>query len=208
MGSDLAPGQNTCPRACADRGGNVDANVAERIFLGRLRRNLLANATGSVLDVACGDGVNFRHYPANTRITAIDVETSAASRANRRANVLGRDIAVRTMDVHRLAFPDASFDTAVSSLALCSYRDPVAALREMSRVCTPGGTILLLEHGRSSFGPWAWWQDRQERRRGSHDGCHENREPLQLVLEAGLRIITARRTFFGVIHLIEARPAA
>lgn len=179
----------------------------ERLLLGRLRRKLLSRASGSVLDIACGAGVNFEHFPEHCQITAIDTSIDAVSAANRNALAMSRDIAVRTMDAHRMDFPDASFDTVVSSLSLCSYTDPIVALREMSRVCAPGGTILLLEHGRSSFGLWAKWQDYKEKRRGPHTGCHGNREPLELVKQAGLYPSHARRAFLGVMHLIGAHPS-
>ena len=54
------------------------------------------------------------------------------------------------MDAEHLAFKDGSFDTVVSTLGTCTFPDPVEALREMRRVCRPGGTVLLLEHGRSN----------------------------------------------------------
>jgi len=178
----------------------------ERLLLGRLRRQLLSHATGKVLDVTCGHGVNFRHYPAHCRVTAIDLDPGSISVARQTATDLKLDFETRTMNAEHMEYPDGLFDTVVSSVALCSFADPIAALREMSRVCKPDGTILLLEHGRSSFPSWAAWQDRQERRRGPHDGCHPNREPLDLVKLAGLRPYLSKRMFFGVIHMIVAQP--
>jgi len=50
------------------------------------------------------------------------------------------------------------------------------------------------------------WQDRRADRHAAKVGCHWNREPLEIVLKAGLKVIDARRTFFGIFHLIEAMP--
>lgn len=179
----------------------------ERLLLGRLRRELLSQASGDTLDLACGDGVNFHHFPAGCRIVAGDSDRFSVTQARETARQMTRPVDVQHIDAQAIPFPDSSFDTVVSSMALCSYADPIAALKEMSRVCRPDGRVLLLEHGRSRLRPWAKWQDAQERMRGPHTGCHQNREPLELVLRAGLQPATARRTFFGVVHLVNAQPA-
>ena len=59
----------------------------------------------------------------------------------------------------RLPFPDAQFDCVVTTLTLCSIRDPVPALREMRRVLKPDGTYVFLEHGRSDDARVARRQD-------------------------------------------------
>jgi ubiquinone/menaquinone biosynthesis C-methylase UbiE len=69
--------------------------------------------------------------------------------ARRRTEGLAWDVAFLVADAEALPFREHSFDTVVSSLALCTYVDPLAALLEFSRVCRPSGRILLLEHGRS-----------------------------------------------------------
>lgn len=181
--------------------------LGEKLLLGRLRRNLFARATGSVLEVACGFGLNFQYFPDGCRITAGDIDPSMLSAARATGTSLARDIDYRVLDAEHLPFPDDVFDTVVSSMAVCSFDHPVRALQEMTRVCNPNGAMLLLEHGRSSFWPWAKWQDMREDGRRSHSGCHDNREPRLLAEEAGLEILSAHRTLFGVVHALEARPA-
>lgn len=109
-------------------------------------------------------------------------------------------------DSAALPFPDATFDTVVDSLTVCTYPDPVATLRELARVCRPGGRLLLLEHGRSSVGWIGRLQDRQADRHARTLGCRWNREPLELVREAGLVPVEAERSFLGVFHRIVAQP--
>jgi hypothetical protein len=69
-----------------------------------------------------------------------------------------------------------------------------------------GGKILLLEHGRSDREWLGRWQDRHADKFAEPLGCHWNREPLELLEHAGLKVVTARRTFFGIFHQIEAVP--
>jgi ubiquinone/menaquinone biosynthesis C-methylase UbiE len=183
--------------------------VAERVqeFLGvrKLRRRLLRRASGEVLEVACGTGANFSHYPQECTITAIDMSPAMVEIAQRRAEKLGLDVEFRLMDAETLAFPDERFDTVVSTLTLCTFPDPVAALSEMERVCREDGRILLLEHGRSDNRLVGRFQDVREDAHAKQFGCHWNREPLDLVEQAGLRPITTKRTFLGVFHEIEAK---
>ena len=175
----------------------------EFLGVGRLRRRLLRRASGEVLEVACGTGVNFPHYPPGCGLTAIDVSSAMADIAERRAESLGLDVELRIGDAERLPFPDERFDTVVSSMTLCTFPDPVAALEEMARVCRDDGRILLLEHGRSTNRLVARFQDVRADAHAEQLGCHWNREPLELVKRAGLNPIATRRTLLGIFHEIE-----
>ena len=182
--------------------------IGERaVGLSRQRRQLLERASGRVLDVACGTGENFRLLPRESEITAIDLSPGMLAEARQRAGALVRDIDLHEMDAAALGFPDDSFDTVVSTFALCTLVDPLAALREMKRVCKPKGRILLMEHGRSSAGWIGRWQDRRVDGKTGKAGCRMNQEPQQVVRAAGLRITSARRAFLGILHLIQVSPA-
>jgi SAM-dependent methyltransferase len=109
--------------------------------------------------------------------------------ARKRAAKLSMNVSFSLADAEALPFPDKSFDTVVSSLTTCTFPNPVAALKEMARVCRPGGRILLVEHGRSNREWLGRWQDRREESFAKQLGCHWNREPLELVRKAGLKII-------------------
>ena len=181
--------------------------VQEPLGVTRLRRRLLRRASGEVLEVAVGTGANLPHYPTGCRVTAVDASPAMLGMAEERARKLGLDVAFRLADAEALAFPDASFDTVVSTLSLCTFPNPVAALEEMERVRRPDGRVLLLEHGRSDVGWLARLQDRREEAHAEQLGCHWNREPLELLRQANLRPISARRTFLGIFHEVEAGPS-
>lgn len=180
--------------------------IPELLGMRRLRGSLLQRAAGKVLEVAAGTGKNLRYYSRDCRLTAVDLSPAMLEVARKRANRLGLHITFLVMDAEALAFPDQSFDTVVSSLSVCTFPDPVAALREMARVCRADGRILLLEHGRSDREWLGRWQDRRADRHAEYLGCRWNREPLDLVRQAGLTLLAARRVFFGIFHVLEATP--
>lgn len=178
--------------------------IPELLGVHRFRRELLQRASGNVLEVAVGTGKNLRYYPSRCSIVAVDLSLEMLRVAHKRAAGLKLNIPFSVMDAEALAFPDRSFDTVVSSLTLCTFPDPVAALREMARVCRADGRILLLEHGRSNREWLGHWQDRRADRHAKPLGCHWNCQPLEFVCQAGLKLIASRRTFFGIFHILEA----
>jgi len=184
--------------------------VPDRVLgVARWRRRLLTRARGEVLEVALGTGRNLPHYPPECRVTGLDASGGMLERARGREASRGAEApSLVRGDAERLPFRADAFDTVVDSMALCTYPRPVRALREMSRVCRPGGRILLLEHGRSSREAIGRFQDRHEGFLAHRVGCHWNREPADLVTRAGLRTVSADRGLAGVIHAIEAAPPA
>ena len=180
--------------------------VPDLLGVSKLRRRLLRQASGRILEIAVGTGKNLRYYPQGCRITAVDVSKAMLDVARRRVDELSLSVSFLLTDAERLPFPDQGFDTVVSSLSTCTFPNPVSALREMARICKPTGRVLLLEHGRSDRERLGRWQDRHEDRFTKQLGCHWNREPLELAREADLRVVAARRTFFGIFHEIDARP--
>jgi ubiquinone/menaquinone biosynthesis C-methylase UbiE len=185
---------------------DVVEGIPDLLGVRRLRKKLLARASGEILEVAAGTGKNFRYYPESSDLTATDFSAAMLGGARARADRLGLKANFALADAEALPFPDRSFDTVVSTLTTCTFPDPVAALAEMARVCRAGGRILLLDHGRSDRPRLARWQDRRDERHAEALGCHWNREPLKLAAAAGLKLARMERIFFGIFYLIEGRP--
>jgi ubiquinone/menaquinone biosynthesis C-methylase UbiE len=171
------------------------------------RKKLFSRATGNVLDVACGYGMNFSYLANATSIHGVDFSPVMLKMANDRVRALNLRVALSEGDAEALDFPDNTFDTVITALSTCSFLHPIKALQEMRRVCKPGGRILLIEHGRSDWELLGRYQDRHVADMLKQSGCRWNQEPPELVQEAGLDILTAQRNFFGVFHTIEALPA-
>lgn len=181
--------------------------IPEWLGVRRLRRNLLKRASGRVLEVACGTGLNFKFYPYDINLLAVDLSEGMLKIAQNRARSLNLNANFAVMDGEQLALRGRSFDTIISSLSLCTFPDPKAALSEMARVCKCDGRIFLLEHGRNNCKWLGRWQDYRAERHARLLGCQWNREPLELVHQSSLSLLGASRAFFGILHLIEAKPA-
>jgi ubiquinone/menaquinone biosynthesis C-methylase UbiE len=179
---------------------------ADRLLVGRYRRRQFGDATGEVLDVACGTGTNFRYLPESVDLVGIDVSLDVLAKAEETLDELDRDGTLREMDAQDLAFPDDSFDTVVSALSTCTFPDPVAALREMERVCKPDGTIRLVEHGRSSVGPVARFQEWRADAHYAKMGCRWTQEPRAVVAEAGLTVTEESSGLLGMVTTFEIDP--
>jgi ubiquinone/menaquinone biosynthesis C-methylase UbiE len=190
-----------------DRGHPVFAWVYERTGraeerhgMGDQRRDLLAQATGRVIEIGAGTGLNFRHYPPDrvTEVVATEPDPHMLKRATSAATAAAVRVKLHRLAAEALPFGDGEFDTAVSTLVLCSVRDPAAALAEVRRVLKPGAALLFFEHVRSTDPKHARWQDRLERPWGwVAGGCHPNRDTVANLERAGFRIESLERFPWG-----------
>ena len=104
-----------------------------------------------VLEVGVGTGINTSLYPRNCQVTGIDLSTSMLEKARERVAREGlRNVRLIEMDAARLTFPDDAFDIVYAPYLVSVVPDPVQVVREMRRVCRPGGKIIVLNHFRSA----------------------------------------------------------
>ena len=166
----------------------------ERQHGANLRRRLLADARGRVLEIGVGTGFSLPHYPPVEELVAVDPSEPMLRRARRRAAQVGRDVTFVQAPAERLPFADDSFDTVVSMVVLCTVGDQQRALQEMRRVLRPTGQFLFSEHVRSEDPKRARWQDRIEPIWGLvANGCHPNRRTLDAIRAAGFDVADVRQ---------------
>jgi phosphatidylethanolamine/phosphatidyl-N-methylethanolamine N-methyltransferase len=104
-----------------------------------------------ILEVGVGTGINLSLYPRDCHITGIDLSTSMLEKARERvARQELRDVRLLEMDAARLTFADDAFDIVYAPYLVSVVPDPVQVVREMRRVCRPGGKIIVLNHFRSA----------------------------------------------------------
>ncbi len=110
------------------------------------RRALVSDLLGEVLEIGSGTGLMFEHYPAEVKLTALELDGDFLARAGDRARSAAADVTLLRGDAASLAFPEEAFDAVVSSLVLCSVESPADALAEIARVLRPGAPLRLIEH--------------------------------------------------------------
>jgi SAM-dependent methyltransferase len=164
--------------------------AAERAGLRAHRKALLRRARGRTLEIGSGTGLNLPHYPDDLDELVL-AEPDAAMRARLAKRLTGSSKGTRLIDApaQRLPLPDASVDTVVSTLVLCTVDAPDVALREIARVLRPDGQLLFLEHVRSTAPTLARWQDRLAGPwRHFARGCRCNRATAELIVTCGLKL--------------------
>jgi ubiquinone/menaquinone biosynthesis C-methylase UbiE len=161
----------------------------ERDGLAAHRRALLATATGDVLEIGGGTGANLALYGGVGSLTVTEPEQPMAERLARHIDERAPAAKLRQAPAEDLPFADASFDTAVSTLVLCTVDDQAGALSELHRVLRPGGRLLFIEHVRSDDEKVARLQDRflPINVRVGH-GCRCNRRTLDGIRAAGFEV--------------------
>lgn len=169
--------------ALYDRG----LKATEEAGLREMRRQLLAGARGRVVELGAGTGANLGLYPDSVaELVLTEPDPHMTRRLREKLAGSGREATIVEAPAERLPLEEASFDTAVATLVLCTVPDPAAALAELRRVLKPGGQLLFIEHVRAKDASLARWQDRLERPwRFLADGCHCNRDTLATIAAAG-----------------------
>lgn len=162
-----------------------DAMVAEE------KSALLAPLSGTVLEIGPGGGNNLPFLRPYMRWIGIEPNPFFHDRLRARGERLGIDVAVRAATAEALPVPDHSVDAVISTLVLCSVRDPTAALREVRRVLRPGGRFVFVEHVAAPHGTGLHIAQRAVRPvwRALSDGCHVDRETDHLIEEAGFATV-------------------
>jgi ubiquinone/menaquinone biosynthesis C-methylase UbiE len=155
--------------------GSEDAGLRDE------RHRLLSMAEGSTIEIGAGTGLNLTLYPATvTRLVLAEPDRHMRARLSRKVEDASSAAEVIDAPAEHLPFPDATFDTAVVTLVLCSVEDQQSALREIARVVKPGGRLLFLEHVRSEDEKVARSQDRI-RPFYNLVGCNPNRSTLAAI---------------------------
>jgi ubiquinone/menaquinone biosynthesis C-methylase UbiE len=172
-----------------------------------LRPLLFEGLKGRILDAGIGTGRNIPFYPEGAEMVGIDLSPAMLSRAWARRSEVGREVKLMEMDVMHTSFDDNSFDAVVSSFLFCvlSLEHQLPALKELARICKPGGEIRLLEYNYSQnprkrfvmrlWAPWVRWAY----------GAAFDRNTHQYLGDAGLEGVENRFLVEDIVRLIVAR---
>ncbi len=104
-----------------------------------------------VLEVGVGTGLSLAAYPTHCEVTGIDLAPEMLERAKQKAAENGwRHFRLLQMDALNLDFPDNAFDYVTSFHVISVVPDPVRMMQEIHRVCKPGGTVVIINHFRTT----------------------------------------------------------
>ena len=154
------------------------------------RAVLIPMATGSVLEVGVGSGLNLPFYsPAVSHLHGVDPSAELLAMARRKIGLVPFPVVLTCQSAERLPVDRGSVDTVVATWTLCSIPNPIDALREMKRVLKPGGHLLFVEHGLASDPRVQTWQRRLNPIwRRFAGGCNLDRKIDELIRSAGFEI--------------------
>ena len=156
-----------------------------------VRKRLIPQAAGTVLEIGVGPGVNFPHYDASRvkKLYALEPNPGMVRYAERQRAGTGLEVSYIDLPGERIPLEDASVDTVVSTFTLCTIPGVVEALKGVRRVLKPGGRLLFFEHGLAPDDRVRRWQRWSEPvTRLLFEGCHVTRDIPSLIDTTGFRV--------------------
>lgn len=164
-------------------------------------------ASGRVLELGIGTGLNFRYYRSVDQVIGIDPDPYMLKRAKHRAASAPFPTTLLLNGAEALPFEEACFETVVATLVFCTVADPKAAVREVRRVLKPGGTFRFLEHVRVKPPSLAKIQETLTPAwKKLFGGCHLDRDTLATFQEDGFKIVELKEFTKGFLMRGVAKP--
>ena len=160
----------------------------ERAGLRERRSRLLRALEGDVLEIGAGTGLGLPHYERAARVVQLEPDRHLRRQLERKRALARVPVEIVPGEAEALPFPDESFDAVVSTLVLCSVRDPGRALAEIRRVLRPEGRLVLIEHVRGESALGGWQDLLAPLHRLLAGGCSPNRRTAETVQAAGFEL--------------------
>jgi ubiquinone/menaquinone biosynthesis C-methylase UbiE len=155
------------------------------------REKVVPLASGTVLEIGIGTGINLAYYNASIVDKVIGLDPSEASwkLASKRAANLHFDVEFIALPGENIPLDDDSIDTVLLTYSLCTIPDPITALEGMRRVLKPNGKLIFCEHGQAPDANVCKWQNRiNSSWKVLFGGCNVNRNIPQLLHLGGFTI--------------------
>jgi SAM-dependent methyltransferase len=155
--------------------------------MGKHKAKVFADLPQIVVELGSGVGANLRYLPSGARLIAIEPNRYMHARLRNAARRRGVELEIRSVVGERIDLPDASTETVISSLVLCTVNDPAAVLAEIRRILRPGGRFSFAEHVAARPCTPTRWSQRILRRPWAwvFEGCSCERDLTTLIASAG-----------------------
>ncbi len=162
----------------------------------RYRQRIPSLATGRVLEIGIGSGLNLPYYgPDVTRVLGLEPSAFLRGQAAKAVGSAPCPVELLSAGAESIPLESGSVDTVVSTWTMCSIPDLDAALSEIRRVLRPDGRLLFFEHGRAPDASVSRWQDRLAPLFRGLAGCSPNRQIDASIASAGFRLINIERAY-------------
>lgn len=153
------------------------------------RLRTVGRASGRILEIGVGSGINLPYYGDGAHVTAIDPSARLLAMAREAASDRSKTIELVEGSAEAIPLPDKVVDTVVTTWTLCSIPDLQKALHDIRRVLKSDGCLLFAEHGLAPESGVVRWQHALTpiwKRIGG--GCHLNRPIDRLIATAGFEL--------------------
>ena len=155
------------------------------------REKVVPLATGRVLEVGIGSGLNLPYYdPAKVeRVIGLDPAEEMLSFARRKSETLPFPVEYLALEGEHIPLERHSVDTVLVTYTLCTIPDAIGALEGMRAALKPGGRLIFCEHGKAPDAAVRRWQQRLNPLWGwIGGGCSLDRDIPALIEGAGFRV--------------------
>jgi len=163
----------------------------ERRGLRKLRKKLVSKATGKVLEIGAGTGLNLAYYDLEkvSSLVMIDRDLNRKELEEKIEDYKDLNIVLKEENVMDLGFSAESFDTVVFTLVFCTVADVEKGLREIKRVMKRDGKIIFIEHVRPETEPLGKTFDTLTPLwKKLASGCHLNRQTQESLQTMGFEL--------------------
>jgi phosphatidylethanolamine/phosphatidyl-N-methylethanolamine N-methyltransferase len=115
-------------------------------------RSMAAGVTnkrpGKVLEVGVGTGISLSYYRKEHQVHGIDISPDMLAIAQKRVHKgkLAHVSSLSIMDAREMEFEDGAFDSVVAAYVMSVVPEPDKVIREIERVCKPGGDVVIVNH--------------------------------------------------------------
>jgi SAM-dependent methyltransferase len=163
--------------------------------MGPQKQRVFRELPPEVVEIGSGVGANLAYIPKGGTLVALEPNRAMHERLHTAARQQGVQLDLRERTAERTGLETASADCVISSLVLCTVRDPAIVLAEVRRVLRPGGTFRFAEHVAAEAGsatraaqrllrrPWAW----------TFEGCSCERDLEAAIRSAGFAHVELER---------------
>lgn len=169
-----------------------------------LRKDMISKVKGRVLEIGSGSGINFPFYRNVEQVDAIEPNPYMIKKSRKQLERTSVPIFCHDQKAEQLLFPNQTFDYVISTLVFCTIPNPEAALKEMIRVSKPNTTFYFFEHVKMESAVLAKTQDfLTPLWKVVCDGCHLNRNTVEIIKDAGLQIKEIKYYYKGLFIMVE-----